>query len=88
MYARSTTSKESRLREYLTTENLPSLTPEEINLITDAAGGAKLRAFVSALTNLSHTHIVILIPMIDLFRTGSLIWMRRINGLLKKIPTG
>lgn len=41
-----TTSKESRLLEYLTTENLPALTPAEVKLLTDAAGDAKFRSFV------------------------------------------
>ena len=44
----TTSSKESRVREYLETQSLPDLSDEEEQAILDAAGSSHLRAFVSS----------------------------------------
>ncbi|KAI5116217.1 hypothetical protein M0805_006768 [Coniferiporia weirii] len=42
----TTSTKESRLKEYLTAENVPDLTPEEKKELEDATDGKHFRAFV------------------------------------------
>lgn len=44
-----TTSKESRVKEYLATETLPDLTVEEVQAIDDAGSKVHHRAFVSGI---------------------------------------
>lgn len=44
----STSSKAERLREYINTENVPELTPEEMELIETTGEETHQRAFVSS----------------------------------------
>ncbi len=45
--SRRTSSKEERVKEYVATQTLPDLTPEEVNAITEAGSKVHHRAFVS-----------------------------------------
>ena len=49
MISSRTSTKESRIDEYLITESLPDFSPEEAKELNDAAEGVHFRTFVSGL---------------------------------------